>query len=56
MENKALGLRRGWLQQSLYRSARADRAAWIIFGSLMGTLVASVAAGVHQMLQGAGLN
>lgn len=56
MENKPLGLRRGCLQQSLYRSARANRAAWIIFGSLMGTLVASMAAGVHQILRGAGVN
>ena len=43
------GLKRGLIQQSLFRTRRANRAGWILFTTLVGSLVVSLLVGVMNL-------
>ena len=43
------GLKRGLIQQSLYRTSRANRAGWILFTALIGSLVIALLVGIMSL-------
>ena len=43
------GMKRGFIQQSLFRTRRANRAGWILFTTLVSTLIGSVLLGVKSL-------
>ncbi|WP_031498800.1 hypothetical protein [Bryobacter aggregatus] len=48
-EMQKLGMQRGVIQNSLYRTRRANRIGWILFATLILSLVGSVLAGVRSL-------